>query len=187
MPSVYEKCPIYENEKYLFRLVENQDWEDLLKVYSDVKALPFFNSDNCNGDDFHYTSAERMKQAIDFWLMEYRKKYYVRWAIVDKATNAAIGTIELFNRKAKDYFTDCGLLRLDLRSDYEQRNEIESILRLIMSFAFEDFQCNNVAAKAVPQAVERIAALESLGFQATDENLIGHDGTKYDSYFVIAK
>lgn len=187
MPSVYEKCPIYENEKYLFRLVEKQDWENLLKVYSDVNALPFFNRDNCNGDNFHYTSAEQMKMAIDFWLLEYSKKYYVRWAIVDKATNAAIGTIELFNRKAKDYFTDCGLLRLDLRSDYEQRDEIESILRLIMSFAFGDFQCHKVATKAVSQAVERIAALESLGFQATDEYLIGHDGTKYDSYFVIAK
>lgn len=66
MPSVYEKCPIYENEKYLFRLVEKQDWENLLKVYSDVNALPFFNRDNCNGDNFHYTSAEQMKMAMIF-------------------------------------------------------------------------------------------------------------------------
>ena len=35
-----------------------------------------------------------------------------------KNTNCAMGTIELFNRKAKDYFNNCGLLRLDLRSDY---------------------------------------------------------------------
>ena len=185
MQSVYEKCPIYENEKYLLRLVENRDWEDLLKVYSDEKALPFFNSDNCNGDNFYYTSPERMKQAIDFWLMEYGKRYYVRWVIVDKATNVAIGTIELFNRKAEDYVTDCGLLRLDLRSDYEHTDQIESILKLIMNFVFRDFQCNKVATKAVPQATERILALKNAGFQATDENLIGHDGTKYNSYYVV--
>lgn len=186
MQDVYKKCPIYENEKYLFRLVEHQDCKDLLKVYSDEKAVPFFNSDNCNGDDFYYTTAERMQQAIDFWLKEYRKKYYVRWSVIDKTIHAAVGTIELFHRKAEDYFTDCGLLRLDLRSDYEQKDEIESILKLIMSFAFEDFQCNKVATKAIPLAAERIAALESTGFQATDEFLLGHDGTKYDSYFIIS-
>ena len=187
MPNVYEKCPVYENEEYLLRLIECDDWKDLLKVYSDTKAVPLFNSDNCNGDTFYYASAERMKQAINFWIMEYNKNRYVRWAIVDKAIGAVIGTIELFCRKAKDYFTDCGLLRLDLRSDYERRDIIENIMELIMSFAFEDFECNKVATKAIPQAVERISALESLGFYSANENLIGHDGTEYNSYFVINK
>ena len=30
-----------------------------------------------------------------------------------------IGTIELFHRDSKDYFNRCGLLRLDLKSDYD--------------------------------------------------------------------
>lgn len=47
MPNVYEKCPVYENEEYLLRLIECDDWKDLLKVYSDTKAVPLFNSDNC--------------------------------------------------------------------------------------------------------------------------------------------
>jgi hypothetical protein len=42
-----------------------------------------------------------------------------------------------------------------------------------------------VATKAISEASERIMALKSLGFQASDERLIGHDGTEYDSYFVL--
>lgn len=58
--NIYENCPIYENEKYLLRMVKLEDCDDLLEVYSDEAAVPLFNNDNCNGDDFHYKTKERM-------------------------------------------------------------------------------------------------------------------------------
>ncbi|WP_315115791.1 hypothetical protein [Clostridium intestinale] len=42
-----------------------------------------------------------------------------------------------------------------------------------------------MATKAISEASERSIALKSLGFHALDEKLIGHDGTEYDSYFVL--
>ena len=109
--DVYEQIPVMESEKFLLREIEDGDADDLLKVYSDKDAVPLFNSDNCvNG--FYYTSIEEMQDTIAFWKREYKNRYYVRWAIIDKNANCAIGTIELFNRKAKDYFNNCGLLRL---------------------------------------------------------------------------
>ena len=36
----------FENEKFLLRLISTDDIVDLLKVYSDPDAVPFFNSDN---------------------------------------------------------------------------------------------------------------------------------------------
>lgn len=39
--SIYKTNPILENEKFLLRLTENKDCDDLLKVYSDKNALPF--------------------------------------------------------------------------------------------------------------------------------------------------
>lgn len=41
MQNVFVKCPVIENERYLLRLVEENDAKDLLKVYSDKRALPF--------------------------------------------------------------------------------------------------------------------------------------------------
>ncbi len=185
--DVYQNCPDYENEHYLLRLVKIEDKSDLLKVYSDEKSVPFFNSDNCGGDDFHYTTESRMEQAIDYWLWEYSRKGFVRWAIVAKTANEAIGTIELFHRESKDYFTNCGLLRLDLRSDYEVAGEIAKILKLIVGPTYTLFHCDKIATKAIAAATERIAALKALGFMQSEKKLIGHDGTEYDSYFVLER
>lgn len=119
-------------------------------MYSDERAVPFFNSDNCNGDDFHYTSLERMQRAIEFWLRSYKDKGFVRFSIIDKRICHIIGTIELFNRRSKDYFNNCGLLRLDIRNDYEHTEHIFEILSLILPPAFQLFDCEMIATKFLP-------------------------------------
>lgn len=184
----YKNCPVFENKNYLLRFVDMKDAEDLLKVYSDEKAVPFFNSDNCGGDDFHYTSLERMRSAIQFWEMEYKREGFVRWAIIDKNVNQAVGTIELFNRRAEDFFHDCGILRLDLRSDYEHAEIIREILQLILLPAFDLFACRMMATKIPVFAEERKAAVEKLKFVSSDEKLIGgHDGKIYTDYYILQK
>lgn len=181
--DVYEQIPVIESDKFLLREIADADAEDLLKVYSDQAAVPFFNSDNCV-NDFYYVSIEEMKDTIAFWRREYQNRYYVRWAIIDKKANCAIGTIELFNRQAKDYLNNCGLLRLDLRSDYEKQDIIENILGMIIPETKDMFHCEMIATKAIPIAKERIQALKHMGFKLSEESVIGHDGTKYDSYYV---
>ena len=74
MENVYKNCPKYENENYILRMVRKEDKLDLLKVYSDKKAVVFMNSDNCGGDDFYYTTESRMEQAIDYWLLSITEK-----------------------------------------------------------------------------------------------------------------
>lgn len=61
MLNVYEYCPKFESEDYLIRFVDKGDTEDLLTVYSDKNSLPFFNSDNCDGDNFYYPTKDRME------------------------------------------------------------------------------------------------------------------------------
>ncbi len=185
MIDVYDICPRYKGEKYTLRFVEMNDCDDLLKVYSDKKSVPFFNSDNCYGDNFYYTTTEQMASAIDFWIDKYNSRDFVRWSVVDNAKNEVIGTIELFHRDSDDAFSNCGLLRFDLRSDYEKSSEIIQFLRLLIKSTFELFDCNKIATKAITAADERIRALQSLGFKSSDEKLIGHDGTEYENYFVL--
>ena len=181
--NVYEHIPVMESDKFLLREIKDLDAKDLLKVYSDVKSVPIFNSDNCVGD-FYITTIQDLKRMIDFWRLEYQNRCYVRWVIIDKKVNCAIGTIELFNRKAEDYFNNCGLLRLDLRSDYENQDIIEDILGIIIPKTKEMFACEMIATKAISIAKERIHALEHKGFCLSEEVVIGHNGTKYNSYYV---
>lgn len=187
MINPYEVCPVYENKKYLLRQTDTSDASDLLCVYSDEKAVPFFNSDNCNGDDFHYTTLERMQHAIEYWQWEYGRKGFVRWSVLAKCSQHAIGTIELFNRQSGDFFNNCGLLRLDLRSDYEREDSIFDILSLIISPAFELFDCRILATKIPSFACERKSAAERLGFTPSENNLIGHNGESYSDYYILKK
>lgn len=163
MDDIYEVIPILEGDSFLLRAVDlDRDLDDLLKVYSDEKAVPFFNSDNCHGDNFYYKTKERMKEAIIFWNREYTQKYYVRMIVEDKSTHTAIGMIELFNRKADDYFNNCGLLRLDLRSDYETEKHIADILAIIVSKTKEMFGCDRMDTKAIAAAKNRVSALKKI-------------------------
>lgn len=182
--NVYEKCPVMESEHFLLRMVEKGDCSDLLKVYSDMQAVPLFNSDNCHGDDFHYQTSERMMKAIDFWIFSYNNRYFVRWSIIDKAVGNVIGTVELFQREALEGRGATALLRLDLRSDYEQENLLKELLSLLHEPACRWFDCESVTTKAAPVASVRRKALCELGYQESRHFLTGDDGTRYDGYFV---
>ena len=104
MKDIYRSFENFENERYLLRAVTMADAPALLRVYSDEHALPFFNSDNCHGDNFYYTTLERMQKAIDFWQDSYDNGWFVRWCIADKAAGQVIGTVELFTRSSDDAY-----------------------------------------------------------------------------------
>lgn len=184
--DVFETCPQFSSPRFLLRQTSMDDCDDLLKVYSDRKAVPIFNSDNCTGD-FYITAKDDMVRMIEFWLYEYSQRYYVRWSIIDRTAGSAIGTIELFHRTAKDFFNHVGLLRLDLRSDYENSESITEILSLLLPQAFELFSCDTIATKIPDCAPVRRDTLSGMGFRYSPELLYGHNGTAYGNYYLLRK
>lgn len=187
--DIFENCPVLENDNFTVRLIEENDTDDLLSVYSDKNALPFFNSDNCNGSNFYCASKEDMANSIKFWLIEYHEnRGFVRFTIIDKKKSKAIGTIEMFKRQSDDYYNNCGLLRLDLKSDYEKSEIIYDILSLIIKPFYEWFECTVIATKAAVYAIERIDALKKMNFVKSDEPLVGFQkNTLYTDYWIIEK
>ena len=185
--DVYEKCPVLENEEFIVRLIEEKDADDLMCVYGDKFALPFFNSDNCNGSNFYCRTKEDVENTIKYWLIEYHEnKGFVRFSIVDKKAGKVVGTIEMFRRMAEDYYNDCGILRLDVRSDYEKTEPIYGILSLVTEPFYQWFGCSKIATKAAIYAVDRIEALKKAGFVKSEEALIGHHSKiAYYDYWVL--
>jgi len=179
MRNVYEVCPIYKNDHITLRQTNLDETEDLLKCYSDKKAVPIFNSDNCNGDDFHYTSKERMKQAIEFWNVSYSNRHFVRWTIILNGTNEVIGTIEMFHRIADDDFNHYGVLRIDIRSRYENQKVIDAIFEITNESFYYLFDVKSILTKAMPIAKERVNSLKKNGYVPLGKKFI-----IYDNYFV---
>lgn len=179
MKDIYEECPVYKNELITLRQTVMDDAQDLLRCYSDEKSVPFFNSDNCHGDNFHYTTVERMQQAIDFWNYSYKSKYFVRWTVILNATNEKIGTIEMFHRIADDEFNHYGVLRIDLQSKYETKPIINDILEIVHENFYKAFDIKAILTKAIPDSTERVTSLLQNGYQPINKKLM-----IYDDYFV---
>lgn len=159
----YQTCPTYETESFILRLVTETDADDLLQCYSDPTAVQFMNSDNCSSDFLFSTLAE-MRRYIGFWLAEYQSGGYVRFAVVAKRSGRAVGTIEMFGREGAGDSGRFGVLRIDLRSDHEQRGYISELLRLACAEFYEAFSVGRIITKAIPTAGERLAALAACGF-----------------------
>jgi len=160
MNEPYEKCPEFETQHFALRLVSETDAEDLLVCYSDPKAQALFNTDNfAHTCSFH--TVEEMANCIRFWLMEYAQGAYVRFSIVDKSIQKAVGTIEMFG-------TELGVLRIDIASDYENKTNLKELLDVCLEHFYGLFQVHTMATKAAPLAAERIKALREADFHTGD-------------------
>ena len=179
MKNVYEECPIYKKKMITLSQTNTDDAEELLKCYSDEKAVPFFNSDNCEGDDFYYTTIERMEKAIDFWDFSYKSRYFVRWTVVLNDTKEKIGTIEMFHRCTEDEFNHYGMLRIDLQSKHEVQSIIGEILEIANENFFEAFEVEAILTKAVPEDKQRISSLAQNGYKPLGKKLMS-----YGDYYV---
>jgi len=153
--NVYENCPSYETEHFILRLISSDDAADLLECYSDPKAQGFFNADRCTSD-FRYSTLEEMQNCIEDWLYAYQNGYFVRFSIMDKTKFKAVGTVEIFGGTY-------GVLRIDIRSDYEDESYLSELIQTANAF-FDDFDCKKIVSKAIPEATERISALRKNGY-----------------------
>ena len=162
----YIECPIFESGHFALRLVTEDDSLDLLMCYSDPEARKIFNSDTCTSDCC-YNTIEEMHDCIKGWVNAYVQKEFVRFAIIDKSINRAVGTIEMFGMVGK-YKTPRGILRLDIASMYEAEGYLYELFSLCIKEFLALFAVNQVVTKAIPEAANRIVTLGALGFEAYD-------------------
>ena len=158
MSGIYDVCPVLETDSFILRLVAEADAADLLACYADPKAQAVFDFENCTSD-FCYTTMEEMTACIRFWLQEYAQRMYVRFAVVDKQTQKAIGTIEMFDSSnlLRDY--NGGVLRLDLASPYETAAYLAELFRLVDAAFYTLFGVDFIVTKGKPIAGVRVNAL----------------------------
>ncbi len=154
--DIYAACPTVQTEHFILRLVREEDAAALFACYHDKAAIARMNDDNCDFG-FYADTPEDMAATVDYWLQHYRWRSFVRFAIVNRDTGEAVGTIEGFGGEA-------GVLRLDIASGYEQADLLAELLAFAAEHFREYFDNQALVTKAVPAAQERRAALERCGW-----------------------
>lgn len=162
----YRSCPSFDTGHFAIRLVEKEDAEDLFVCYGDHVARRLLNNDNCKPFEF---TLERMPEVVRAWLdRDYARGDFIRFSIVEKKNEKAVGTIEIYDRKCQRAERTTGILRIDIASKYESEEYLSELMALSNRIFFDIFHSENILMKAIPEAVERIAALKSNGFLPID-------------------
>ena len=142
----------YETEHFLLRQTTVEDAPALLKCYSDPAAVQLMNDDNCSRG-FLCGTLEDMEAYIRIWQGE----GYARPAIIDKQSGEPVGTLEIFGGET-------GVLRVDLRREYEQEAYLRELYQLALGAFTRDFPMGALVTKAPPAAAARRKVLGELGF-----------------------
>jgi len=157
----YIHCPSYETESFMLRLVSLHDAEDLLKCYADKESVARMNADACTSG-FYFESVAEMEAAILFWLSEYEQQRYVRFAVVDKSIDKAIGTVEIFGG-------EFGVLRIDLCSAYETPTYFSELLTCAVHHFYTDFDVRTMCIKVLPAFAMRTDTVKKFSFVLTND------------------
>lgn len=147
----------YETGRFVLRQAVPEDAPALLRCYGDPKAVALMNEDNC-GRGFLCATLEEMESYIRIWQGE----GYARPAVVDKQSGEAVGTLEIFGGEA-------GVLRVDLRADYEREDVLKELYTLALTEFTRDFPMGALVTKAPPAAKARRKVLEALGFSGPED------------------
>ena len=87
---------------------------------------------------------------------------FVRLSIIDKQTEKAVGTVEMFGG-------DFGVLRIDICSEYETESYLSELIDCAIKYFYDDFATDIIYFKTAEHAIERITAIKNYGFVPTDE------------------
>ena len=126
-----------------------------------------------------------MPEPIRFWKTAYDNGWFARLSIVDKSVSSVVGTVELCLRVSEDDFNGMGILRVDVRSDYEREDFLYELFSLLTPALEETLGCKGALTKAPLYAVDRINAIRRAGFTKSEHRLIAGSGDAYDGYWTV--
>lgn len=158
----FDNRPTYETKRFTLRLVTHTDAADLLECYRNPTPSTVYNSDNCSYG-YGMQNEDEIHSAIERWLEEYRERCFIRYAVIDRETSKAVGTVEVFPGFKPENMPLHGVLRIDLRRECETTSCLTELMSLTDTL-FAPFDCAKIVTRVSPMAPERVLAAKNCGF-----------------------
>ena len=166
-PDPYTEATPLASDRFTLRPMKPDDAEALLACYADPRAWPFFNDDNCSGH-FMFKTRKEMGEAIRIWIICQETRAFMRYTLLDNGV--PFGTVEFCPRnELHPVHGRVSIVRVDVDPAHEQADDLYDLLKCTIRQMMPAFRVDALITKAVPQAVERIAALKAWGFRPTED------------------
>lgn len=184
--SPFDVCPEYETDHFVIKKVMLEDAPALLDVYSDSQTRLHMNNDNCGGE-WQCDSIDVIEEGIRSWDQAFDQRNYIRWSIHLKESNKTIGTIELAPVPGELRFFDgacsTGILRIDLKSDYETEAIFTEIYKMTNNDMIEVFGIEKIVTKGLDDDHNRLTGLSNSKYH----RLADYEILPFSNYYISYK
>lgn len=154
--KAFEIFPAIETQNLYLKEITNEHDKDIFRIFSDDKAMEFYDLDT-------FASIDEARDLISRMSAGYRAQRYIRWGISKKFGGPIIiGTCGFHNFDRRSSRVELGF---ELVKDYWRQGIMTESLSAIIPFGFEEMNFHRIETFIDPGNVASKRLLVKLGFQ----------------------
>lgn len=153
--KTFNKFPVLESDRLLFRKFEKKDKDALFNVRSDEKVMKYM-------DSIIHKYPSDSATAISSIISDFKNKIGINWAIVIKCNNQLIGSFSYWRLIKPHCRAEIGY---SIHPDYWGQGIMTETFKILIEFGFSELKLHSIEANVNPKNVQSIKLLEKIGFK----------------------
>ncbi|MCP4437781.1 MAG: GNAT family N-acetyltransferase [Aureispira sp.] len=153
--KVFERFPVLESERLVYRNYKKEDALDLLAIRSDEEVMRYM-------DSTPFRDMEDALKLIESCHDSFQNKEGINWIIVEKESNAVVGYFGYWRLMRSSCRAEIGYA---LKPVYWGKGYMKETLKRVLKFAFEDLRVHSIEANVNPENENSKQLLLKMGFQ----------------------
>jgi len=151
----FEKFPVLESERLIFRKFEKKDAKELFQVRSNELVMKYMDS------LIHKNTSDSLT-LISSIQSDFKNRVGINWAIVTKANNQLIGSFSFWRLIRQHCRAEIGY---SIHHNYWGKGLMNETFKTLIEFGFNHLQLHSIEANVNPQNLKSIKLLQRVGFK----------------------
>jgi ribosomal-protein-alanine N-acetyltransferase len=151
----FEKFPVFESERLLYRKLLKSNAKDLFAIRSDDETMKYM-------DTLEMKTIKEAKAFIASVKDAYKEKQGITWAIIEKSANIFIGHFGFWKLKPEHCRAEIGYA---LNRKFWGKGFMSETLNAMVNFGFNELKLHSIEANVNPNNKRSIKLLEKAGFK----------------------
>jgi ribosomal-protein-alanine N-acetyltransferase len=153
--KIFNKFPVLESERLIFRAFKNSDAHDLFLIRSNDDVMYFMDSPT-------HKTLQDSEKVISSVEKTYKNQTGVNWAIIENSTNEFIGYFGYWRIIKEHCRAEIGYA---LKPEFWGRGYMSETLKILIDFGFNDLRIHSIEANVNPKNEKSVQLLEKLNFK----------------------